>query len=193
MRNNTMKRAWEIRREVAKEMDVKVSKVSMSECLKMAWEEAKTTNVDYVSEVKNMTTKFDEVIDDLDERTVKTIYTMLTQFDGKAWVKNDKARIYINNAWDLVEHEKLKVYSSNIWLTNIVRGDWANWKINGIEIDDVIRHRKAHLLLCSQLEQNRIDLDFYYDVFSNTFYFHSVGFDIENTIIENIKENVNNL
>ena len=32
---NVMKRAWEIRRNVANELGVKVSEVSMSECLKM--------------------------------------------------------------------------------------------------------------------------------------------------------------
>lgn len=36
---NIMKRAWEIRRNVSKEMNVRVSEISMSDCLKMAWEE----------------------------------------------------------------------------------------------------------------------------------------------------------
>lgn len=44
MKANVMKRAWEIRRNVANELGVKVSAVSMSECLKMAWLESKNSN-----------------------------------------------------------------------------------------------------------------------------------------------------
>lgn len=36
---DVMKKAWEIRREISKELNTKVSEISMSDCLKMAWEE----------------------------------------------------------------------------------------------------------------------------------------------------------
>ena len=41
MKKNIMKRAWEIRREAAKNHGCKVSEILMSDCLKMAWHEAK--------------------------------------------------------------------------------------------------------------------------------------------------------
>lgn len=43
--------AWEYRKDVAKKLAVKVSEVSMSECLKVAWFQAKNTEITYMSEV----------------------------------------------------------------------------------------------------------------------------------------------
>jgi len=40
---NAMKRAWEIRREAATKFNCKVTEISMSECLKLAWAEIKNT------------------------------------------------------------------------------------------------------------------------------------------------------
>lgn len=181
-----MKRAWKIRKAVAEELAIKVSSVDMGGCLKMAWEEAKTNNVDYLSKVKNMTAKFDKFIDNLDERTVKTIYVMLTQFSGNAWVKDDKARIYINNGFDFVETEKLELIKSNVWIGKN-KFDWYKWNVNGFQTYDVFKHAKDDKAYCSQLAQSKIDIELYYDVIAKKFVYTDDTFKVAETIIEKIK------
>lgn len=51
MKRKIMAIAWEYRKDVAKKLGVKVSEVSMSECLKVAWFQAKNTEITYMSEV----------------------------------------------------------------------------------------------------------------------------------------------
>lgn len=45
MKANAMKRAHEIRRNAAAKFNCKVSEISMSECLKMAWTEVKNADL----------------------------------------------------------------------------------------------------------------------------------------------------
>lgn len=47
-RKEIFKKAWEIRKEVAVELQCKVSAVSMSECLKTAWFQHKNTTIKYI-------------------------------------------------------------------------------------------------------------------------------------------------
>lgn len=194
MRNNTMKRAWEIRRNVAKELNVKVSLVSMSECLKMAWAESRNA-INYKEEIHKMDNRLDEHLENADEKTLKTIYVMLKN-GGNVWVKDDKVRVYINNAYNFTSLEKVSVYKPDLWLTKQVRGDYANWKINGVETDTIYTHAKSEKEMCARIERKNIELNLYYDVKDNSFswlYYYNKAFKIEETVVEKIKEMVKSL
>ena len=142
--------------------------------------------VDYVSKIKDITNKFDKCIDNLGEKRLMTIYVMLSQFSGNAWVKDDKARIYINNGFEFVETEKLELIKSNVWIGKN-KFDWCKWNVNGFQTYDVFKHSKDDKVYCSQLAQGKIELNLYYDVLTGKFIYTDDSFKVAETVIEKIK------
>lgn len=196
MKANVMKRAWEIRRNVANELGVKVSAVSMRECLKMAWAEAKNPT-NYVEEIKKMTSRLNDYLENtvVDETTLKTIYVML-QNGGKVWVKGDKVRVYINNAYNFTSLEKVSIYKPDMWLTKQVRGDYANWKINGVETDTIYTHASSEKEMCAKIEKKDIDISLYFDVVEKKISwlkYYDSAFNIEKNVANKIQEMVKSL
>jgi hypothetical protein len=194
MKNNTMKRAWEIRRNVAKELNVKVSLVSMSECLKIAWAESRNA-INYKEEIHKMDNRLDEHLKNADEKTLKTIYVMLKN-GGNVWFKDDKVRVYINNAYNFTSLEKVSVYKPDLWLTKQVRGDYANWKINGVETDTIYTHASSEKEMCAKIEKKDIDISLYFDVVEKKMSwlkYYDSAFNIEKNVANKIQEMVKSL
>lgn len=197
MKANVMRRAWEIRRNVANELGVKVLEVSMSECLKMAWAEVRNTTINYVEEIKKMTSKLNDYLENttIDETTLKTIYVMLRN-GGNAWVKDDKVRIYINNAYNFTSLEKVSIYKADMWLTKQVRGDYANWKINSVETDTIYTHASSEKEMCAKIEKKDIDINLYFDVVekkTSWAKYYDSAFNIEKNVANKIQEMVKSL
>ena len=156
-----------------------------------------TTKDYYIKKIKEMTTdmRLDKYLDEATEKVVKTVYVMLEQ-GGNLWIKEDKVRIYLNNAYKYTSLEKLNVYKPDLWLTKQVRGDYANWKINGVETDTIYTHAKAEKEMCARIERKNIELNLYYDVKDNSFnwlYYYNKSFKIEETVVEKINEMVKSL
>lgn len=84
-KSKLMKRAWEIKRTIAEEMKVKVSIISMSECLKMAWAEVKNNSIKTVYqalcgrlEKNGYTVSSNKTNKDMWNRTTKNEYLLVT-------------------------------------------------------------------------------------------------------------------
>lgn len=188
-KSKLMRRAWDIRRNLAEEMKVEVSIISMSESLKMAWAEAKSTSnkeeFDYIKAIQIKTDKLNDYLMNLSEKQLRTIYTML-KMGGSAWAKNEKCRIYINNGFDLVETEKLELIKPSVWVGKN-KFDWCKWNVNGFQTYDVFKHAKDDKAYCSQLAQGKIELDLYYDVLTGKFIYTDDSFKVAETVIEKIK------
>ena len=73
MKRNIMKRAWEIRREAAKNHGCKVSEILMSDCLKMAWHEAKNPKKKERKKGMNYYKTIEEARVGVDKNTVSII------------------------------------------------------------------------------------------------------------------------
>lgn len=164
---NTMKRAWEIRREVAKEMNVKVSKVSMSECLKMAWEEAKTPKkLTLIQALTNYSNKngFEivQVLDDCHKAGLKVnvVIKNVKYYDYK---NDNKYRGYstINGTYN-AKSKTIDLINKNIVIINCLR----------TVKNDVTGNNKNHNIIVENVKQiynalNKCTSDF--DVFFNGF------------------------
>lgn len=158
-----MKKAWEIRKATAKEMNVKVSEISISGCLKMAWAEERNTE-----KVETYTLK--ELVDNfVEDYNSKHTSSMLVTYYQKGFDIKIQGRAKYDYAKRLTEDD---FYHPPVW--KIVKNtyDKASYSVQ-VEIEkfvecdvektfnDVKKYTLVHeMARLGMLEQNEYEKSF---------------------------------